>query len=98
MGCDLENGIDDWCTSLRIKTYFDDGIGTFGRTVTDGGDVERTGIVMSHEIWIFSWSGSCDVCCGNGFSGSGVILGDYCCCCGGGCGYGDAQSPNDPER
>ena len=96
--CNLENEIDDWCTSLRIKTYFDDGIGTSGGTMIDGGNAGRTRIVMSHGIWISSWSGSCDICCGNGFSGSSVNLGDYCCCCGGSCGYGGAQSLNDPER
>ena len=96
--CDLENGIDDWCTFLRIETYINDGISAFGGTVTDGGDAWRTGIVMSHEIWIFSWNGSCDVCCGNGFSGSGMILSDYCYYCGSGCGYGSDQSPNNPEK
>ena len=96
--CDLENEIDDWCTSLRIETCFDDGISASGRTVIDGSDAWRTGITMNCGTWISSWSGSCDVCCGNSFSGSGVNLGDYCCCCGGSYGYGGAQSPNGPER
>ena len=98
--CNLENEIDDWCTSQRIETCFDDGIGTSGGTMIDGGDAGRTGIAMNRGTWISSWSGSCDVCCGNGFSGSGMTLSDYCCCCccGGSYGYGSTQSPNGLER
>ena len=59
----------------------------------DGGDAEKTGTVMNRGTWISSWSGSCDVCCGNGFSGSDVNLSD-CCCCGDGYGYGSVQNPN----
>ena len=83
---------------MRIETYFDDGIDAFGETMIDGGDTGRTGIVRSHGNGTSFWSGSCDVCCGSGFSGSGVIPSDYCYCCGDGCGYGGAPSPNDPER
>ena len=93
----LENGIDDWCTFQGIETYFGDEISTSRKTVTDGSGAGKTGIMMSHGIWIFSWSGSCNICCENGFSRSGVTLGDYCFCCGGGCGYDKTQSPNDPE-
>ena len=96
--CDLENGIDDLCTSQKIETCFDDEIGTSGGTVINGSDARRTGIVMNRRTWISFWSGSCGVCCGNGFSGSGVNLGDYCCRCGGSYGYGSIQSPNGPKR
>ena len=96
--CNLENGIDDWCASLRIETYFNGGIDAFGRTVTDGGVAGRTGIVMSHGNRTSFWSNSCNVCCRNSFSRSGVIPGDYHCCCSDGCGCDGTWSPNDPER
>ena len=47
--CDLENGIDDWCTSLRIETYFNDEINAFSGTVTNGGDAGRTKIVITRS-------------------------------------------------
>ena len=84
---DLENGINDWCISPRIETYFCGGIDAFDEIVTNGGIIERT-----------FWSNSCDVCCGNSFSGSSMIPGDYCCCCGDGRGYGGAQSPNNSKK
>ena len=96
--CDLENRIDDLCTSQKIETCFNDGISASGGTVIDGGNAERTGTMMNHGTWISSWSSSCDICCGNSFSGSGMDLSDYCCCCGGGYGYGGIQSLNGFER
>ena len=96
--CDLENGIDDWCTSQKIKTCFNDEISTSGRTVINGSDAGRTGTVMNHGTWVSSWSGSYDVCCRNSFSGSSVNLGDYCCCCSGSYGYGGIQSLNGLKR
>ena len=94
--CDLENRNDDWCVSLRIETCFNNGIGAFGGIMTDGGVAERTMIVMNRGNGTSFWNDSCGICCGNGFSGNGVIPDD--CCCSDDCGCNIVQSPRKPEK